>query len=76
LLAAAQTHRNESAQAVQDAILAAVGQFVGEAPQFDDLTVMVLTRDREQPRDAPEPLDSAQLEASAESAAPLGGSIR
>ena len=73
--AAVQAHRNESAQTVQDAILAAVDQFVGAAPQFDDLTVMVLTRDREQPRDVPEPLDSAQLEDSVE-AAPLSGTLR
>ena len=76
LLAAVQAHRNESAQAVQDAILTAVGQFVGEAPQFDDLTLMVLTRDREQPRDARNPLDGAPLADSLEPAAELGGTLR
>jgi sigma-B regulation protein RsbU (phosphoserine phosphatase) len=32
------------AQAIREAILADVGQWVGEAPQFDDLTLMVVVR--------------------------------
>jgi sigma-B regulation protein RsbU (phosphoserine phosphatase) len=32
------------AQGIQDAIMAAVREFVGDAPQFDDITLMVLVR--------------------------------
>jgi serine phosphatase RsbU (regulator of sigma subunit) len=45
LLDAARTYRERTAQAVQDAILAAIDRFVGDAAQFDDLTVMALVRD-------------------------------
>jgi serine phosphatase RsbU (regulator of sigma subunit) len=44
LLGAARGSREHTALAVQDAILAAVDQFVGDAAQFDDLTVMTLVR--------------------------------
>ncbi len=45
LLDAARNYREHTALAVQDALLAAVDRFVGDAAQFDDLTVMVLVRD-------------------------------
>jgi len=44
LLAAAQGSREHTALAMKDAILAAVDRFVGDAAQFDDLTVMTLVR--------------------------------
>ena len=44
LLDAARSSREHTALAVQDAILAAVDRFVGDAAQFDDLTVMTLVR--------------------------------
>ena len=45
LLDAARNYRKRTALAVQDAILAAIDGFVGDAAQFDDLTVMALVRD-------------------------------
>jgi sigma-B regulation protein RsbU (phosphoserine phosphatase) len=45
LLDAARNYRERTALAVQEAILAAIDGFVGDAPQFDDLTVMALLRD-------------------------------
>ncbi len=45
LLDAARNYREHTAQAVQDTILAAIDRFVGDAAQFDDLTVMALVRD-------------------------------
>jgi serine phosphatase RsbU (regulator of sigma subunit) len=45
LLDAAQSARRRTAQAIQDAILAAVDRFVGAAPQSDDLTMLVVARD-------------------------------
>jgi serine phosphatase RsbU (regulator of sigma subunit) len=45
LLAAVQGQSGCPAEAVQDALLAAVGRFMGAAPQYDDITVMVVTRD-------------------------------
>jgi serine phosphatase RsbU (regulator of sigma subunit) len=45
LLDAARSSRERTAEAVQVAILAAVDQFVGDAAQFDDLTVVVAMRD-------------------------------
>jgi serine phosphatase RsbU (regulator of sigma subunit) len=44
LLDAARSCHEHTAQAVQNAILAAVDRFVGDAAQFDDLTVMTLLR--------------------------------
>jgi serine phosphatase RsbU (regulator of sigma subunit) len=44
LLDAARNSREQTALAVRDAILAAVDRFVGDAAQFDDLTVMTLVR--------------------------------
>jgi serine phosphatase RsbU (regulator of sigma subunit) len=45
LLAAAQNSGMRSAQAVQDSILAAVDQFVGDAAQFDDMALLAVVRD-------------------------------
>ncbi len=45
LLDAARSCRERTALEVQAAILAAVDRFVGDATQFDDLTVMALVRD-------------------------------
>jgi serine phosphatase RsbU (regulator of sigma subunit) len=45
LLDAAQSYRERTAEGVQAAILAAVDRFVGDAAQYDDLTVMALVRD-------------------------------
>jgi sigma-B regulation protein RsbU (phosphoserine phosphatase) len=44
LLAIAEANRARSAQDVQDALMAEVHKFVGDAPQFDDLTLMVVVR--------------------------------
>ncbi|HET9223233.1 MAG TPA: PP2C family protein-serine/threonine phosphatase [Roseiflexaceae bacterium] len=45
LLDTAQSARGRTAQAIQDAILAAVDRFVGAAPQSDDLTMLLVVRD-------------------------------
>jgi sigma-B regulation protein RsbU (phosphoserine phosphatase) len=45
LLDAVQSCRERTAQAAQDAVLAAVDHFVGAAPQSDDLTMLVVVRD-------------------------------
>ncbi|MBN1656940.1 MAG: SpoIIE family protein phosphatase [Anaerolineae bacterium] len=45
LLKAVQSDRNRPAAALLDAILSEIHHFVGEAPQFDDLTLVVLGRD-------------------------------
>jgi serine phosphatase RsbU (regulator of sigma subunit) len=34
-----------TANEIQEVILKGLGQFVGNAPQFDDITLMVLVRD-------------------------------
>jgi sigma-B regulation protein RsbU (phosphoserine phosphatase) len=44
LLEIAEANRGRSAQDVQAALIAEVQEFVGEAPQFDDLTLMVVVR--------------------------------
>jgi serine phosphatase RsbU (regulator of sigma subunit) len=44
---AAQSPTAPGAQSIQRSILAAVDQFVGAAPQSDDLTLLVVTRDAE-----------------------------
>ena len=44
LLAVGQANLGRSAQEVHDTILAEVDRFVGDAPQVDDITLMVLTR--------------------------------
>jgi sigma-B regulation protein RsbU (phosphoserine phosphatase) len=44
LLAVARAHRHEPAQAVQQAVLNAVATFTGDAPQFDDIALLVVKR--------------------------------
>jgi phosphoserine phosphatase RsbU/P len=45
LLDAIQSCHERTAQAAQDAVLAAVDRFVGVAPQSDDLTMLVVLRE-------------------------------
>jgi sigma-B regulation protein RsbU (phosphoserine phosphatase) len=45
LKAAARANLGRSAQAIQDALLTEVDEFVGEALQFDDVALMVVVRD-------------------------------
>jgi sigma-B regulation protein RsbU (phosphoserine phosphatase) len=45
LLEVAQANLGRSAQGIQDAIIAAVREFAGDAPQFDDFTLLVAVRD-------------------------------
>ena len=42
--AAIQAQTPDPARAIQDAVIAAVGDFVGSAPQFDDITLLVTVR--------------------------------
>jgi PAS domain S-box-containing protein len=44
LRAVAQANRRRSAQEVQSALLAEVHEFIGDAPQFDDIALIVLVR--------------------------------
>jgi sigma-B regulation protein RsbU (phosphoserine phosphatase) len=44
LLEVAQANLGRSAREVQDALMAEVHEFVGDAPQLDDITLMVLVR--------------------------------
>jgi serine phosphatase RsbU (regulator of sigma subunit) len=37
--------RGHSAQAVQDGLLAHLQQFMGDEPQFDDITLVAIMRD-------------------------------
>ena len=55
MLDAAQSCGERSAQAVQDSILAAVDDFVGDAPQFDDLTLLTVARDGHESNHQPTP---------------------
>jgi serine phosphatase RsbU (regulator of sigma subunit) len=45
LLAVAQANVGRSAQGIQDALMAEVREFVGDASQFDDITLMVVARE-------------------------------
>jgi sigma-B regulation protein RsbU (phosphoserine phosphatase) len=44
LLEVVRTNLGRPVQDVQDALLAEVHQFVGDAPQFDDIALMVVVR--------------------------------
>jgi sigma-B regulation protein RsbU (phosphoserine phosphatase) len=44
LLAAVQAHRARPVQEIQEALLAEIHRFVGDAPQFDDITLMLVQR--------------------------------
>jgi sigma-B regulation protein RsbU (phosphoserine phosphatase) len=44
LLGSVQANLGRSAQEMQDALMAEVHEFVGDAPQFDDIAMMVLVR--------------------------------
>jgi serine phosphatase RsbU (regulator of sigma subunit) len=44
VLESAQANLGRSAQGVRDGLIAAVDEFVGDAPQYDDITVMVVAR--------------------------------
>jgi len=44
LLETVQANLRRSAQDIQDALIAEVHEFVGDAPQFDDITLMVVVR--------------------------------
>jgi sigma-B regulation protein RsbU (phosphoserine phosphatase) len=44
LLEVVRTNLGRPAREVQDALLAEVHEFVGDAPQFDDIALMVLVR--------------------------------
>ena len=44
LLETVQANQGRSAQDIQDALIAEVHEFVGDAPQFDDITLMVVVR--------------------------------
>jgi sigma-B regulation protein RsbU (phosphoserine phosphatase) len=45
LLACVQRNLSQSAQEIEDAVLAAVHEFAGSAPQFDDVALIVLRRE-------------------------------
>jgi sigma-B regulation protein RsbU (phosphoserine phosphatase) len=45
LLEIAQANLGRSAQDIQDALLAGVHEFMGDAPQFDDITLVIVVRD-------------------------------
>lgn len=45
LLGTAKAHLGRSAQEIHEALMNEVHQFVGDAPQLDDITLMVLARD-------------------------------
>jgi serine phosphatase RsbU (regulator of sigma subunit) len=64
LLDAVQSCRECTPQAVQDAILAAVDRFVGNVPQYDDITLMVVMRDSQRDETAVFAAQASQQEAS------------
>jgi serine phosphatase RsbU (regulator of sigma subunit) len=45
LMAVAQAHQNASAHEIQSAVLQEIRTFVGDAPQFDDIALMILVRE-------------------------------
>jgi serine phosphatase RsbU (regulator of sigma subunit) len=44
VLGSIQANQGHSAQAVQESLLAQLQQFIGDEPQFDDITVMTILR--------------------------------
>jgi serine phosphatase RsbU (regulator of sigma subunit) len=44
LISVVQEHRSEPATTLIESVLKAVGEHVGDAPQFDDLTLVVVKR--------------------------------
>ena len=46
LLEIAQANQGRSAQDIQDALLAGVHQFMGDTPQFDDITLVIAVRNQ------------------------------
>ena len=47
LLSIGKANIDRSAGEIQDAIVESIHDFVGEAPQFDDITLMVVTRNKQ-----------------------------
>jgi sigma-B regulation protein RsbU (phosphoserine phosphatase) len=45
LIAIGQQNKGRPAAEIQEAIMTSIDDFVGEAPQFDDITLMVVSRD-------------------------------
>lgn len=71
LMDVAQACLNLPAQEIQGAILSSVQEFVGNAPQFDDITLLVLVRDPQtRPGHTPEHDDGKQAVT-----APVGDSL-
>jgi len=46
LLACVRAHLGQPAEGIRDAILADVAEFVGDAPQADDITLAIVVRNR------------------------------
>jgi sigma-B regulation protein RsbU (phosphoserine phosphatase) len=47
LISIAQQNKGRSALEIQEAIIISIDEFVGQAPQFDDITLMVVSRELE-----------------------------
>jgi sigma-B regulation protein RsbU (phosphoserine phosphatase) len=47
LISIAQQNKGRSASEIQEAIIISIDEFVGQAPQFDDITLMVVSRELE-----------------------------
>ena len=45
LMTILQANAHRSAEVIEDRVIAAVYDFAGDAPQFDDITVMIVTRE-------------------------------
>jgi sigma-B regulation protein RsbU (phosphoserine phosphatase) len=45
LLEAVQANQGRTAQEMQDDLLSRLQRFIGDAPQFDDITLMAVARD-------------------------------
>jgi sigma-B regulation protein RsbU (phosphoserine phosphatase) len=44
LIEVMRTHREDSPEGIVDAVFAAIDRFAGDAPQFDDITIMIVKR--------------------------------